>query len=263
MRGYRAILSARFRVLLQYRAAAIAGLTTQLFWGLIRMMIFIAFYESGNGPQPMTMQQTINYVWLSQALFLLVPWRMDRDVSELIRTGNVAYELVRPLHLYWMWYARAISLIAAPLLLRVIPIFVVARLFFGLELPATAVVAGAFLLTMLSSIVLGATFTVLFSLTQFWTISGQGLARVLPILVFFMSGMIVPLPLLPDWFQPIIHLLPFQGLIDLPFQIYIGLIPPTQAGFVIAQQLTWAGGLMLMGHLILKKGLKRVVIQGG
>ena len=263
MRGYAAILSARFRTLLQYRAAAIAGLATQLFWGLIRMMIFTAFYESSSLPQPMTMQQTINYIWLSQALFLLVPWRMDRDVSELIRTGNVAYELVRPLHLYWMWYMRAISIIAAPLLLRVAPIFITAALFFGLELPADWLVAGAFLLTVTSAIILAATFTVLFSLTQFWTISGQGLARVLPIFVFFMSGMIVPLPLMPDWFQPIIHWLPFQGLVDMPFQIYIGLIPPTQAGLVIAQQLAWTGVLMLLGHLLLRNGLKRVVIQGG
>ena len=36
MRPYWAVLSARFRMLLQYRAAALAGLGTQVFWGLIR-----------------------------------------------------------------------------------------------------------------------------------------------------------------------------------------------------------------------------------
>ena len=38
MRAYAAIFGARFRVLLAYRAAAAAGLTTQLFWGLIVSM---------------------------------------------------------------------------------------------------------------------------------------------------------------------------------------------------------------------------------
>ncbi len=52
--AYCAILSARFRMLLQYRAAAFAGFVTQLFWGLIRVMIFSAFYRSSNAPQPMT-----------------------------------------------------------------------------------------------------------------------------------------------------------------------------------------------------------------
>ena len=35
LRPYRAILSARFRMLLQYRAAAIGGIWTQIFFGLV------------------------------------------------------------------------------------------------------------------------------------------------------------------------------------------------------------------------------------
>ena len=46
MKGYTALVSAHFRTLLQYRAAALAGLGTQLFWGLIRVMIFEAFYSA-------------------------------------------------------------------------------------------------------------------------------------------------------------------------------------------------------------------------
>ena len=40
MRAYTAVMSARLREALQYRAAAVAGMVTQLFWGLIRVMIF-------------------------------------------------------------------------------------------------------------------------------------------------------------------------------------------------------------------------------
>ena len=40
------VVSARFRVLLQYRAAAIAGLGTQIFFGLVLVMIYEAFYRS-------------------------------------------------------------------------------------------------------------------------------------------------------------------------------------------------------------------------
>ena len=35
LRPYRAIVSARFRMLLQYRAAALGGLWTQIFFGLV------------------------------------------------------------------------------------------------------------------------------------------------------------------------------------------------------------------------------------
>ena len=39
MSAYAAVFAARFRVLLQYRAAALAGLGTQVFWGLVRVAI--------------------------------------------------------------------------------------------------------------------------------------------------------------------------------------------------------------------------------
>ena len=65
MSSYAAILSANFRTLLQYRSAAIAGLVTQIFWGLIRVMIFEAFYRSTTTEQPMTLNEviTIRLAW--------------------------------------------------------------------------------------------------------------------------------------------------------------------------------------------------------
>ena len=69
MRPYRAVLSARFRMLLQYRARAIAGFGTQLFWGFVRIMVFDAFYGSYAGAKPMELTVVITYIWLGQAFF--------------------------------------------------------------------------------------------------------------------------------------------------------------------------------------------------
>ena len=106
MLSYWAVFSARFRVLLQYRAAAAAGFACQLFWGLIRMMIFTAFYHSTTAPQPMTLAQTVTYVWLGQAFLGLVLFRIDHELEAMIRTGGVAYEMLRPIRLYDLWLAR-------------------------------------------------------------------------------------------------------------------------------------------------------------
>ncbi len=55
MTSYRAILSARFRTLLQYRAAAVAGVVTQFAFGFIHIMVLTAFYHirraAADGPQ--------------------------------------------------------------------------------------------------------------------------------------------------------------------------------------------------------------------
>ena len=38
---------------LQYRSAALAGLSTQFFFGLVFIMVYHAFYTSGSGKLPM------------------------------------------------------------------------------------------------------------------------------------------------------------------------------------------------------------------
>ena len=45
-RPYVAAFSARFILMLQYRAAAIAGFATQCWWGAIKIMIYAAFYRA-------------------------------------------------------------------------------------------------------------------------------------------------------------------------------------------------------------------------
>jgi ABC-2 type transport system permease protein len=78
-------------MLLQYRAAAIAGFVTQMFWGSIKIMIFVAFYAaSGSDEHPMSLAAVITYVWLGQALLGILPRNIDQEIRELVRSGGVA-----------------------------------------------------------------------------------------------------------------------------------------------------------------------------
>jgi ABC-2 type transport system permease protein len=263
VRPYRAVMSARFRVLLQYRAAALAGFGTQLFWGLIRTMIFAGFYRSSAAPQPMTYAEVVSYVWLGQAMWAMLPWTPDRDVGAMIRSGNVAYELLRPLDLYSYWYVRAVAMRTAPMVLRAVPMFVVAGLFFGLRAPPSAASGAAWVAAVLASFILGATITNLLTISMFWTTSGEGIAQLTSASVFVFSGMIIPLPLFPDWAQSVVNFLPFRGLVDAPFRVYMGHIPPHQAALVIGHQLAWAAVLCAFGRWTLARGTRRLVVQGG
>lgn len=263
MRGYLALTAARFRVLLQYRAAAIAGITTQIFWGLIRMMIFTAFYDSSTRPQPMNRADMITYVWLGQAMLGLLPWNFDADVRNMLKSGAVAYELVRPLDLYGHWYCRALAQRIAPTLMRSLPIFVIAMLCFGMHAPPSVPSGLCWLLTTLGATLLNTAFMTLITLTMFWTISGEGAQRLAPFLVYAFSGMLLPLSFWPDGLQPLIHFLPFRGMVDVPFRVYLGQIPPAQALAEFGIQLLWTVVLVLGGRVLLLCGTRRLVIQGG
>jgi ABC-2 type transport system permease protein len=263
MRPYVAMFSARFRALLQYRAAALAGLTTQVFWGFVNMMIFGAFYASSTAPQPMTLEQVITYIWLKQALLMVLPWRPDPEVEALVRTGNVAYELARPVDLYWLWFARAIAMRTAPAMLRCLPMIALALAFFDMKLPETLASTAAFFASVVAAVLLAAAFTTLLSISTLLTVDGRGAQALTSSVVNLFSGALVPLPFFPAWFQSIANVLPFRGLMDTPFRVYLGHIPADALWSVLAHQLLWTAALIVLGRIVLASAMRRMVVQGG
>jgi ABC-2 type transport system permease protein len=271
LRPYLAIVSARFRVLLQYRAAAVAGLWTQIFFGLVFLGVFEGFYRSSTGVRPMTFAQIASYVWLGQALLGMLPWNADADVRAMVRSGAVAYELCRPIDLYGLWYARALAWRTAPTVLRAVPMCVIAA--FCLPLvglgewrlaPPPSLGSGmAFAATLVCTLLLGCAMTTLINISLLWTIAGDGAVILMTALVTFFSGMLIPLPLFPDWVQPIVQALPFAGLVDLPFRVFTGHIPARASVAVVQRQLLWTLALVLAGRWLLSRGLRRVIVQGG
>jgi ABC-2 type transport system permease protein len=271
MRAYRAIIDARFRTLLQYRAAAIAGVWTQVFFGFVLIMVYEAFYRSTTVPTPMSFAQVASYVWLGQTLFALLPWNADPDIRQMVRDGNVAYELCRPVDLYSLWFARAIAQRTAPTLLRALPMLLIAVFVLpavGLDEwqlgpPASPAAGVAFAAALLGAIALACAITTLINVSLLWTIGGDGVVAVAGTFVAFCSGMIVPLPLFPDWLRDVLTWLPFAGLVDLPYRVYNGSIPVDDIALVLGRQLGWVVVLVVLGRMFLARSLRRIVVQGG
>ncbi|HEX7837265.1 MAG TPA: ABC-2 family transporter protein [Kofleriaceae bacterium] len=271
LRPYRAIVSARFRMLLQYRAAAVAGLWTQVFFGLTLIMIYEAFYRSSTAAPPMALPRLVTYVWLGQALLAMLPWNADPEVREMVRSGAIAYELARPIDLYGLWYARAVAQRTAPTVLRAAPMAVFAGIVlpvigepqWRLAAPPSLAAAVGFALALVCALALASAISVLVNISLMWTINGDGIVMLLSSVVSLCSGLLIPLPLFPDAAQRVLAWLPFAGLFDRPFRIYTGDLVPGEVAMVIARQIGWTVCLIALGRWLLGRGLGRVVVQGG
>lgn len=271
LRPYLAVVSARYRMLLQYRAAAFAGFATQLFWGAIKLMIFAAFFAVAGHESPMSLPQIVAYVWLGQALLALLPWNVDPELSEKMLSGSVAYELLRPVDLYAFWFARTLAMRTANTTLRMIPLVLVVGVIMplaGLDAwalqpsPSTAA-ALAFAASLAATVLLASAITMILHTALFWTVSGRGFNTIMTGLVIGLSGMAIPLPLFPDWAQPFLEWQPFRGLADVPFRIYSGHIDAAHALREIAFQLVWAAICVAIGRAVLAVAGRRLVVQGG
>ena len=228
---YRGVLRARWRETLQYRVAALAGFGTQLYWGLIRLMILAAFYQSGPaGATDFSFAHVVRYVWLGQALLGLFPFRLDHELADSVRTGTVAGELLRPIDLYSFWFWRMVAwrlAMTAPrcLLMLVVAVGILPLVGLGewaLGAPAGVEAAGLYLLATALALLLGVAVTEVLVSLMFWTVSSEGARYILPSIIWFGGGMVVPLPLLPDGLATVLGYLPFAGLMDIPFRIYVG-----------------------------------------
>ena len=78
MTSYLSYFKLKYITGLQYRIAALAGLSTQFFFGFVYVSIYVAFYESGGSNLPMKLEEVITYIWLEQAFFALI-YMLHRD----------------------------------------------------------------------------------------------------------------------------------------------------------------------------------------
>lgn len=252
---------------LQYRSAAWAGIATQFFFGFVYIMVYIAFYESGGKDIPMTLAQTITYLWLNQALLALVnQFTRDQELFKMVREGTISYELARPKDLYFMWYFKVLGQKLADVTLRFFPLILVTSLLpapYGLGLPESLSSFIVFLLSLIIGSLLVTSLTVLYPILTLATMSEKGIVNIMITIADILSGVVVPIPFFPIFLQKISKLLPFQYISDLPFRIYVGNIPIKTCLPGIIIQTTWLILLILIGHSLMKKNLKRVVVQGG
>jgi len=271
VRPYLAIFAARFLMMVHYRAAALAGIATQFWFGAIMVMALSAFYMGGRGSVSMTRAEAITYIWLGQAFLGLLPWNVDPEIVLLMRTGNVAYERVRPINTYFYWLVRAMAWRTATTLLRSIPLLIVTSVLFefiglgdwSLRPPPSLEALALFVLSMVAVVFLSSAITTLLNISVVWTFSDQGINIFTNSLVIILSGMVIPLPLFPDWVHPVLFVQPLAGLVDIPYRIYFANLSGAKALGSIALQIFWTAALIVLGHLLMARTMRRVQIQGG
>lgn len=266
MKAYLSFLKLRFNVGMQYRIAAVAGIFTQFFFGLMYIFIYEAYYRTGVSVS-MEWEQLVTYLWISQAFFYLTYFNLvDGDIVESLVSGQIAYELVRPISIYWMWYMRLFAKKISGTALRFLPVIIIASVLpttYSLKAPPSIEAFILFIITLFLGCILSlAIIMVVYSL-MFYTTSSKGLIHIYGIIADFFAGGIIPIPIMPQAIQNICYALPFRLIIDLPFRTYSGSIATNEAIQGIGLQIIWTIIIVFIGMTIISNAKKRLVVQGG
>ncbi|HEY9289714.1 MAG TPA: ABC-2 family transporter protein [Microlunatus sp.] len=264
MRRYLLLASAEFRRQSTYRLALAAGIFTNSIFGFIRFGVFYAaLIGAGGSIAGYDPAEASTYVWLGQGLLAGIGLMSQHEVSERVRTGEIAIDLCRPLDLQISYWARDFGRAALMLPARGLLPLIIGALTTGLALPDswTAAPLGLFSLACAVSISFLLRYGV--NLISFWTLDVQGYANLYLLLMSLLSGFYVPVHIFPGWLQSIAHASPFPSMFQSPIDVISGRVIGTEALLVIGVQLIWVAVLVVITRLMLWRASSRLVVQGG
>ena len=267
MKKYWSFFKMRLMAGLQYRAAALAGMSTQFVWGIMEILLYRAFWLERPERFPMGMEALSSYIWLQQAfLCLFAIWQFEQDNLGAVKDGSVAYELLRPADLYSMWMARSIATRLSRAVLRMAPVILVSSLIpapYGLRLRISPGVFGLFLASTVLMVLVACSYNLLIYAMTFHMTDPNGIMVLSVAAADLLGGSIVPLTFLPDGLRQVAALSPFGSMQNVPLRIFGGDIPPPDVPAVMGLQIFWIFTLVLAGYLLTRSGLRRTVIAGG
>ncbi|GAA0409179.1 ABC transporter permease [Acrocarpospora corrugata] len=224
----------------------------------MRAYVLIALWDVRPGLGGYTVADAITFCFLSQAF--IGPMQMfggGLGISDRIRTGDIAFDLVRPASMLVWNMADDLGRAAYLTILRSLPPTIIGAILFGLVAPAQP---SFFVLSFVLAVTVSYAWRYLIALSACWIIDDKGVQTISSVLTMFFSGMILPLTLFPGWLGTAANASPFAAMVQVPADIYLGTRNPLSG---LAFQVFWAAVLLAAGALLTRQARRKVVIQGG
>jgi ABC-2 type transport system permease protein len=248
---------------LSYRAATVAGLVTNIFFGLLRASVLSALYGSREVVEGLSIQDVITYTGLTQAVIIYLSIFGSYDLMRAVYQGEIAADLLKPVSLFTFWLAQDLGRAVVGFFLRGLTIMVIYALVFDITYPTSLLQWLTLFVSLILSWLISFAYRFLVNLSAFWSPDARGIGRFAFIIVMFFSGFLMPLRFFPDWVQSLAYLTPFPHMLNTVVEVYLGVLTSTELVNALLAQIAWAVALIIVCQIVLRLGTKRLVILGG
>jgi ABC-2 type transport system permease protein len=263
VRLYWEIARRGYRRYAAYPAATVAGAFTNTVFGFMRGYILLALFAHQAQIGGYDAQDTITYVWLTQAFIGIVGIFGWNDVALRIRSGDIATDLVRPLHPFVWGYAFDLGRAFYQGIFRGLPPLAVGALVFDLTAPSSPLVLVAFLTSTLLAVSVSFAWRFLYNTAAFWLTDYRGTMLLAVIITSVFSGFVIPIHFFPGWLEAVARATPFPAMLQTPVDVFVGRTSGTEIVTALAVQAAWAAVLVAASLATFAAGARKLVIQGG
>jgi ABC-2 type transport system permease protein len=230
-------------------------------FGVLRAYVLIALWEARPGLAGYDVTDAITFCFLTQGF--IGPMQMfggGLELSQRVRSGDVALDLVRPASLQMWHLADDLGRAAFLFLARSVPPVVAGAALFGIRVPSEAGTWAVFAVSMVLGIVVSFGLRYLIALASCWIMDDRGVQSLALVLTTFFSGMVLPLVIFPGWLGELARALPWAALVQVPADVFLG---KTDVAAALGFQAMWAAVILGLGALVTRFARRKVVIQGG
>ncbi len=263
VRAYWQLAASSFRRHLTYRAAAMAGLATNFFFGILRAYLFLTVLDTGAHFAGYSRAQLLAFTGWTQALIAFLMLFGWYELMETVRSGEIVGDLCRPVDLFLYWQSRDLGRSLQALLVRGLPLVLGYRLAFGMELPGAAATWGLFALSLLLAVLVSFAWRFAVNTIAFWWINARGAMWMASTAAWFLSGLALPVDVFPHWLQVVAAWSPFPAILHIPMQIVLGRLVGAAAGRGLLTQAGWLLTLWVLNLALTRTGIRKLVVQGG
>jgi ABC-2 type transport system permease protein len=248
---------------LTYRAATLAGLLTNFFFGILRASILVALYGVQTEVDGITINAAITYAAMTQALIGFLSMFSWFDLMMTVYNGEVAVDLLKPINYVTYWMAKDLGRASMQLVFRGVTLIAGYILLFDLVWPKGFNHWLVVFVTLVLSWLISFLWRFLINLASFWTPNARGILRLFYTFSLFFSGFLMPLRFFPEWVVRISYLTPFPHMLNTVVEIYLGILQGADLIFALTFQFVWICILFLAVQVTFRAGVRRLIILGG
>ena len=261
MRAYGELVVSGFRRYSRYRAGLVAALFTNCLFGFIRASLLIAtITAAGTTVGGYDALRASTYVWVGQGLLGAIPLWVVGEVAERVKTGDIAVDLLRPVWTIGQWWAVDLGRAASQVLPRLVPMVAVGALTTGVALPRRPEGYLFFVVSLALAASLAFFAWLLVSLLALWVTEVRGYQNLFMMVLGLLAGLIVPVSWFPDWLRVADSWTPFPSMFQAPVEVMMS--SPASAQ-IIGTQAAWLAVLIGVAQVMLVRGSRRLVVNGG
>jgi ABC-2 type transport system permease protein len=258
--AYLRLVRAGFHRQSAYLTASLAGLFTNTVFGLLRVAVLLAVVGASGPVAGYDAATASTFVWIGQGLLAVVMMWGDGELTQKVRSGDIAVDLARPWNLQAATLAQDLGRAWHAVLLRFVPPVLFGALLLPFRWPSTPATGALFVVSVALAVVVSSATRFLVGLSAFWLLDARGVQSVYINVSTILSGLTVPIGFFPDAVRPWVYATPFPALLQTPVDVFTEHGSPWP---LLAHQLAWAVALVACGQLVLAAATRKLVVQGG